>query len=61
MFGTFEKCNILFFPSFIKIFIVSIEHLFPFNWSLWLFIIGMAAVGFCESSLNQRYWISRFK
>ena len=42
-----------------KIFTVSIEHLFPFNWSFWLFVVGMAAVGLCELSWNQRYWISR--
>ena len=44
---------------FIKIFTVSIERLFPFNWSLWLFIVGMATGGLCELSWNQRYWISR--
>ena len=72
MFGTSEKCNILFFPLlFIKFFLLSLFNLFPFNWSLWLFVVGMAALGLCESvlyrlltgnkrpSLNQRYWISR--
>ena len=61
-----------FFPLlFIKFFLLSLFNLFPFNWSLWLFVVGMAALGLCESvlyrlltgnkrsSLNQRYWISR--
>ena len=53
MFGTFEKCNILFLHIAYKIFTVSIEHLFPFNWSFWLFIVGMAVVGLCELSWNE--------
>ena len=61
MFGTSEKRNMLFFFPilFIKIFTISIEHSFSFNWSLWLFFVGLAIVGLCESSWNQRYWISR--
>ena len=52
MFGTSEKRNMLFFffpILFIKIFTISIEHLFPFNWSLWFFFVGMAFVGLGES------------
>ena len=30
-------------------FTISIEHLFPFNWSLWFFFVGMAFVGLGES------------
>ena len=46
----FWKTQYTFFSLlFIKIFTISIEHLFPFNWSLWLFFVGMAIVGLCES------------
>ena len=61
MFGTSEKRNIFFSLLFIKIFTIIIEHSFPFNWSLWLFFVGMTIVGLCESSWNQRYWISRLQ
>ena len=46
----FWKTQYTFFSLlFIKIFTISIEHMFPFNWSLWLFFVGMAIVGLCES------------
>ena len=66
MLSEFSQCLALlknaiyfFFPIAYKIFIDNIEHLFPFNWSFWLFVVGMAAMGLCELSWNQRYWISR--
>ena len=59
MFGTFEKCNYFFSLLLAKFLLLALNILFPFNWSFWLFIVGMAVVGLCELSWNQRYWISR--
>ena len=47
----FWKTQYIFFPLlFIKTFTISIEHSFPFNWSLWLFLL------FCRNGYYGVVW-----